>query len=123
MEQKLICRDKSFIEIKSQFNELLFNYESKNRECEMLRKNQNLNNGILNQSHHSIASCKTSKKPNTSANEGSNHNSIERKYNQLLSKYKNDSDNDSSEIESEYKIKNEKDTNLQRKQNDNSIKV
>ncbi|EAR97021.1 hypothetical protein TTHERM_00196120 (macronuclear) [Tetrahymena thermophila SB210] len=102
MEQKIMSRDKSFFEIKSQFNELLLNYESKQKECEILKKNQNqLNSQNLNQSHQSISSLKTNKKnfPTTERSNPENANSIEKKYNKLLSKYKNDSEFDDSDFE------------------------
>ncbi|KAL4510205.1 hypothetical protein ABPG72_010398 [Tetrahymena utriculariae] len=102
MEQKIMSRDKSFFEIKSQFNELLLNYEIKQKECEILQKNQNqLNTLNLNQSHHSMSSIKKNKKniPNTERSNPENFNSVEKKYNQLLSKYKNDSEFDDSDLE------------------------
>lgn len=39
-----MSRDKSFNEIKTQFNELIFNYESKSKMCELFRKNYGLIN-------------------------------------------------------------------------------
>ncbi|KAL4467019.1 hypothetical protein ABPG74_010616 [Tetrahymena malaccensis] len=122
MEQKIISRDKSFFEIKSQFRELLLNYESKQKECEILQKNQNQQNTQnLNLSHQSTSSLKTNKKNSFPITERSNHeniNSIEKRYNQLLSKYKNDSELDDSNSENYDNLKNVQGEMTQKKSSD-----